>query len=98
MIQTLEYAQPSGEMRFFAPWFTSVPEHLGQKVTLDSAMASLTLHLVGKAKQDHALVQESRAMYGQSLAALQKALNHPTEWKTSETLAATMLLSLFEAR
>lgn len=96
IIQNLHESPAAAEVRVFAPWFKDVPEHLGQKVTLDSAMAAFTLHLLGKAKQDDVLVRESLSIYGQSLGALQKALNHPKEWKSSETLCATMILSLFE--
>ncbi|KAH8909917.1 hypothetical protein BR93DRAFT_428457 [Coniochaeta sp. PMI_546] len=96
IIHNLQESQAATEVRVFAPWFKDVPEHLGQKVTLDSAMAAFTLHLLGKAKQDNVLIRESLSIYGQSLGALQKALNHPEEWKSSETLCATMILSLFE--
>ena len=96
IIQNLHESHAASDIRVFAPWLKDVPEHLGQKITLDSAMAAFTLHLLGKAKRDDVLVQESRHIYGQSLGALQKALNHPVEWKSSETLCATMLLCLFE--
>ncbi|KAB5558541.1 C6 zinc finger domain protein [Coniochaeta sp. 2T2.1] len=96
IIQSLNATQASAEVRIFAPWFKDVPERLGHKVTLDSAMAAFTLHLLGKAKQDDVLIGESRTIYGQALVALQRALNHPAEWKSSETLCATMILSFFE--
>jgi hypothetical protein len=96
IIHNLHDSQEAGEVRVFAPWFKDVPEHLGQKVTLDGAMAAFALHLLGKAKGDTSLVRESRSIYGQSLGALQKALDHPREWKSSETLCATMILSLYE--
>ncbi|KAB5570190.1 hypothetical protein GE09DRAFT_698513 [Coniochaeta sp. 2T2.1] len=96
IIQNLNDSQASNEARIFAPWFKDVPERLGHKVTLDSAMAAFTLHLLGKAKQDDVLIGESRAIYGQALVTLQRTLNHPAEWKSSETLCATMILSLFE--
>jgi hypothetical protein len=96
IIHNLHESQAAADVRLFAPWFKDVPEHLGHKVTLDSAMAAFSLHLLGKAREDDALVRESRSIYGQSLGALQKALNHPEEWKSSETLCATMILSLFE--
>jgi len=96
IIHNLHDSQGAAEVRVFAPWFKDVPEHLGQKVTLDSAMAAFALHLLGKAKEDDALVRESRSIYGQSLGALQQALNHAKEWKSSETLCASMILSLYE--
>lgn len=98
LIQNLHESQAANEIRIFASWFKDVPEHLGQKVTLDSAMAAFTLHLLGRANEDDALIRESRSMYGRSLRALQKALDHPVEWKSSETLCTTMILTLFEVR
>ena len=80
----------------FNTWLTHVPAHLGTKVTLDSAMAAFTLHLLGKTNGDDRLVRESRSIYGQSLVALQMALNHPVEWKSTETLGSAMILCMFE--
>lgn len=96
MIDHLFMLRPQEEIMFIAPWFTTVPLQLGRKVHLDSAMCSFTMHLLGKVTGDKRLVGESRSLYGRSLVALQKALNHPTEWKSQETLCATMILCLFE--
>lgn len=95
MIDSL-YATHRNEILFFAPWFSRVSPHLGHKVTLDSAMSSLMLHMLGKVLGDSSLVSKRRLLYGQSLVALQQALNHSAEWKTSETLCATMILAFFE--
>lgn len=80
----------------FTPWFARVPPYLGNQATLDIAMAAFTVHLLGKARRDGALVARSRALYGQALGALQRSLNHPVEWRTSEVLCATMVLGIFE--
>lgn len=84
------------EIVFTAPWFSSILNYLGKTPVLDSAMCAFMLQLVGKAKQDAVDVHRSRDIYGQALGALQKALNHPVAWKSTETLAATMLCSIFE--
>lgn len=84
------------EVAFTAPWFNSILNYLGMTPVLDSAMCAFMLQLVGKAKQDAADVDRSRDIYGQALGALQKALNHPVAWKSTETLAATILCSIFE--
>lgn len=84
------------EVAFSAPWFSSILNHLGKTPVLDSAMCAFMLQLVGKAKRDTAEVNRSRDIYGQSLGALQRALNHPVAWKSTETLAATMLCSIYE--
>ena len=98
MIETLNDNPQREELMIFNTWLTHVPEHLGTKITLDSAMASFALHLLGKTNNDDRLVCESRSIYGQSLVALQTALNHPVEWKTPETLGSAMILCFFEVR
>lgn len=71
-------------------------DRLGQKAALDGAMCSLTLHLFGKEYSDQAMLAYSRRLYGQSLCALQAALRHPTEWRSSETLCSAILLCVYE--
>lgn len=84
------------EVVFTAPWFSTILNYLGTTPVLDWAMCAFMLQLVGKAKHDAADVNRSRDIYGQSLGALQRALNHPVAWKSTETLAATILCSIFE--
>ena len=71
-------------------------ERLGAKSAMDGAMCSLAMHLLGKELNDSYLLGNSRTLYGQSLTALQSALLHPTEWKSSETLCSAILLCTFE--
>lgn len=61
-------------------------------------MSAFMLQIVGRNKRDAALTSRSHDLYGQSLGALQKALNHPVAWKATETLAATILCCLYEVR
>ncbi len=89
--------QGTGNM-FYGAWFDRVHGRLGRKVTLDSAVCSFALHLMGKARGDKGLVVQSRRLYGQSLGALQRALTHPEEWRSSETLCTAMVLCMFEVR
>ncbi|CAH0000644.1 unnamed protein product [Clonostachys byssicola] len=96
MLDTLYLTATRNEISFLNPWFDGIQDQFGAKATLDSAAASLILHMLGKAKGDTRLVGESRSLYGQSLMALQSALNHKTEWKASETLSASTVLCLFE--
>ena len=86
------------ELAVFDSWLAGVPSWLGKKATLDSATCALVLHLLGKANNDAQLVSTSRILYVQSLGALQRALVHPREWKTTETLGAAMFLCVFEVR
>uniref|UniRef100_A0A8H7TSN8 Zn(2)-C6 fungal-type domain-containing protein n=1 Tax=Bionectria ochroleuca TaxID=29856 RepID=A0A8H7TSN8_BIOOC len=96
MLDTLYSTASRKEISFLNPWFDGIQDQFGAKATLDSAAASLILHMLGKATGDTRLVGESRSLYGQSLMALQSALNHKTEWKASETLSASTVLCLFE--
>lgn len=96
LIDSISRDQSAAEVSFFRPWFRAVPERLGAKVTLDSAMCALALHLLGKSRADGGLVSQSRVLYGQSIRALQNALNHPSEWRTAETLCAATLLCFYE--
>ncbi|CAK7266016.1 hypothetical protein SEPCBS119000_001806 [Sporothrix epigloea] len=95
ILEMVNMDQPR-ETVFYGSWFNQVPDRLGRKLTLDSAVCSFAMHLLGKSRGDEALVMQSRRLYGQSLAALQAALNHPAEWRSSETLCTTMVMCLFE--
>ena len=69
---------------------------LGTRAVLDGAMCSLTMQLFGRDTGNQWLLTNSRMLYGQSLQALQASLQHPTEWKTSETLCSAILLCVYE--
>lgn len=71
-------------------------DHLGRAPVLDVAMSAFMLQIVGRTKRDVALTSRSQALYGQSLGALQRALNHPVAWKATETLGATIVCCLYE--
>ncbi|CAK7272489.1 hypothetical protein SEPCBS57363_005155 [Sporothrix epigloea] len=95
ILEMVNMDQPK-ETLFYGSWFNQVPDRLGRKLTLDSAVCSFAMHLLGKSRGDKVLVMQSRQLYGQSLAALQAALNHPVEWRSSETLCTTMVMCLYE--
>jgi hypothetical protein len=86
---------PSEEW-FLGSWFTGVEPRLGSQAALDGAAMSLILHVLGKANRDDRLIGESRSIYGRSLQALQIALNHRSEWRTTETLCAATILCYYE--
>lgn len=96
ILEMINMDRPPKEALFYGSWFRQVPSRLGRKVTLDSAVCSLAMHLLGKSRGDENLVVQSRQLYGQSLVTLQTALNHPHEWRSSETLCTTMVMCLFE--
>ncbi|OAA58551.1 C6 zinc finger domain protein [Niveomyces insectorum RCEF 264] len=96
VLESINLDRPRQDRQFYGSWFNRVPNRLGRKVTLDSAVCAFAMHLLGKSREDAALVIQSRQLYGQSLVALQQALNHPEEWRSSETLCTTMVMCLFE--
>lgn len=96
LLETLYLSVTSSEMIFMSPWFVGIEELLGAKVTLDSAVMSLILQILGKAHNDAHLVGESLSLYTRSLSALQASLNHPAEWKSAETLCTIIMMSYFE--
>lgn len=59
-------------------------------------MCAFCMQLLGKTNNDETMISQSLGLYTQSLAALQKALMHATEWRSSATLASAMLLCYFE--
>ncbi|KAK8041938.1 hypothetical protein PG993_006461 [Apiospora rasikravindrae] len=98
LMKSLEESQPESEMVVLGTWFHQTTAHLGQKPSLDRASCAFALQLLGRNHHDECLLAQSRTLYGQSLGMLQQALNHPTEWKTPETLNSAMILCHFEVR
>ncbi|KAK8048451.1 hypothetical protein PG994_010181 [Apiospora phragmitis] len=98
MMKSLEESQPESEMVVLGTWFQQTTSHLGQKPSLDRASCAFALQLLGRNHHDEGLLAQSRTLYGQSLWMLQQALNHPSEWKTPETLNSAMILCHFEVR
>ena len=96
LLQNLAGIELGEQLLVLAPWFSYVPDHLGRDGPLGGAASAFILHLLGKADGNEALVHRSRFAYGQSLTSLQRALNHPTRWRLSETLCAAMTMCLFE--
>lgn len=97
MMEHVQLADPNHmELVVFGGWFGRVPQRLGRVIHLDSAACAFVLHLLGKMRGDANLVAASRSVYGRSLVALQRALNHPVEWRSPETLCTAFLLCLFE--
>lgn len=96
MMGELFATHPREDVFYSAPWFTSLLDHIGRSPVLDSAMCAFMLQLVGTSKGDEREIIKSRDLYGQSLRSLQRALKHPVAWKSTETLAATMICCQLE--
>ncbi|KAH8800383.1 hypothetical protein F5884DRAFT_810157 [Xylogone sp. PMI_703] len=84
------------DIRLFTQWLSQVPQYLGRSPALDRAVSCLNLHIAGLMSCSTNLVAESRQLYGQALLDLQRAINHKNTGFSSETLCATMMLSLYE--
>ena len=96
LLDTLRAGLGADELAFVYPWFQGIGQYVGVKVTLDSALTSLIMQMLGRRFKDHRLIGESHQLYGRSLSALQAALDSKSEWKTTETLCTTWLLCHFE--
>ena len=96
IIDAIELGEKRKNLSIFDYWFEEVPCRLGKKASIDSATCALVLQLLGKIHKDERVLAVSRRLYGQSLAELQRAICHASEWKSSETLCAAMVLSIFE--
>lgn len=96
MMGELFVDNPRQDVIHSAPWFSSLLDHLGRSPALDAAMCAFMLRLVGTSKNDEGEISRSRALYGQTLRSLQRALDHPVAWKSTETLAATMICCQIE--
>jgi hypothetical protein len=95
----VETARNAIEQRNSVSFFSWVKfGKLGTTVSLDGALCSLTMHLIGKQGSDENMLSQSRTMYGQALNSLQMSLMHPTRWKASETLCTAILLCIYEVR
>jgi hypothetical protein len=94
LMNNLRISTPQTEGLFFEHYIDA--SHLGKKELLDDALSAFTAHALGKAVQDESLLMQSRVLYGKALIQLQRALNHPTEWKTPETLCSAMMCCTFE--
>jgi len=79
-----------------AQMFFFIPARLGTSNALDMAVRCLTVHHLGITQGNEEIVRHGRYAYGKALCNLQKAINDPGEALSSETLCATMILSIYE--
>lgn len=95
LIQSAEARLPKDQTMMLGAWIHRAIPKLGKKAMLDSAIAALALRLLGIHTKDDTLLCQSRVVYGTSLQELQRALNHPKEWASSEsTFISTTSTSL----
>ena len=77
-------------------WMGSVSQLPDQPPALTTAMLAISLSQIGKLNHDEYLGKESLKHYTIGLKELQKALYDPSQMNTDETLAACLLLSMYE--
>ncbi|KAH8673834.1 hypothetical protein BX600DRAFT_509065 [Xylariales sp. PMI_506] len=96
LFENVQNVQHQNDTVAFGPWFDSMVYRVGKKQLFDMSICSFALHLLGKANSDENLISQSRTLYGQSLGALQGALDHTKHWNTAETLGSAVLLCYYE--
>ena len=83
------------QMRNHQNWLAQLPARFGSNL-LDTAIRAVSLIHLGRSRQSHDLVQESRQFYGNALQLLNKALSNDMDGMSTDTLSATVLLSFYE--
>lgn len=96
-IEDVSRSQSSGlDEVTIARLFCLIPARLGTSSALDLAVRCLTVHNFGMAEGDEDIIRHGRFTYGKALSSLQRAIYDPVEVIKSETMCATMILTLYE--
>ena len=77
-------------------WLATLAELPNQPPALAAAILAISLSQLGKSSHDPLLGKESLEHYTSGLKELQRALYDPKQMHTDETLAACLLLSMYE--
>ncbi|KAF2810949.1 uncharacterized protein BDZ99DRAFT_519621 [Mytilinidion resinicola] len=95
----LEDSTPMDEFadtHFLRRWLSFVPPRLGNSKALDDAVRCMGTHYIGMLSRQESIMLSARQTYGHALRSLSKAIGDPKEAMSSETLCATMFLSIYE--
>ncbi|OCL11126.1 hypothetical protein AOQ84DRAFT_387053 [Glonium stellatum] len=84
------------EIQWMRKWLSFIPSRLGTSKVLDDAVHCLVSHHVGRLSGQDQVVRRARLAYGQALLSLQQAISDPEQGVSSNTLCATLVLSLYE--
>ena len=76
--------------------FCFIPARLGASSALDLAVRCLTVHHFGITEGNEDIIRQGQFAYGKALRSLQEAIYDPLEAMRSETLCATMILTIYE--
>ncbi|KAF2490562.1 hypothetical protein BU16DRAFT_158515 [Lophium mytilinum] len=95
----LDDATPMDEfadIHFLRKWLSFVPSRLGTSKALDDAVRCMGTHYIGMISKQESVMLSARQTYGHALRSLRVAIGDPKESMSSETLCATMFLSIYE--
>ena len=77
-------------------WLGQMAQRSKRSPALVWAIRAISIAQLGKKASDEALTQTSRRVYGKALMKLNEALQDRDEGLSSDTLSATVLLSIYE--
>lgn len=77
---------------------TELPRHVGLSLACDLSMKALCLAHATLLESSRRSLLQSRVQYGRALAELQLCVADPERARTTGTVCATMVLSIFEVR
>ena len=77
-------------------WLGQMAQRSKRSPALVWAIRAISIAQLGKQANDEALTQTSRRVYGKALMKLNEALQDREEGLSSDTLSATVLLSIYE--
>lgn len=83
-------------VHFTKKWLCCIPSQIGTSDVLDDAVRCLANYYVGSISGSEKALKRGPRAYGNALLSLQKAVADPVRGMASETLCATMVMSLYE--
>jgi hypothetical protein len=98
LVDYLPKQNANSDILIMSRWMSFLPSRFGRSKALDAAITCFTTQQIGTDRNDQKLLGYGRSTYVQALGRLQKAINNPSEARSSETLCAAMLLCIYEVR
>lgn len=96
LLESLRYALPRDRKLPMQTWLHGAASRMHRSPALETAACAFGSHIVGQHYNNENVSTESRLAYRKSLWYLQRALYHPHEWKSSETLGALLILCYYQ--
>lgn len=98
LLESLRYALPRDRKLPLQTWLHGAASRMHRSRALETAACAFGSQIVGQYNNNENVSTESRLAYRKSLWYLQRALYHPQEWKSSETLGALLILCYYQVR